>query len=84
MDNSKNEAPKNTARELLSKSLQELAHQIEKDDTQIVADKLGIQRRTVQLYIKGDCDSLETGSEIFKALKAIIIKRENSIKKLVA
>lgn len=84
MHNESNEAPKNTARELLSKSLQELTHQMEPGDTKAVAKKLGLQMRTVQLYLKGDLDAIDTGKKIFTELRAIIMKREQEIKKLVA
>lgn len=87
-------APKNTAKELLSKSLQELQHQRIPSDAQDIADRVTADRakkgeskivaRTVQEYMRGSIDDLETGKEIFKVWKSIIIKRENEIKKLVA
>jgi len=78
------EIPKNTAKELRRKSLQELAHQKIVGDTDKVAAKLGLSIRTVQQYISGVIDDLDTGKKVFKELRSIIIKRENDIKRLVA
>jgi len=73
-----------TAKKLLAEGLQEQAQQLERSDAKDIANDLGITARLVRMYLRGFTGNIDTGKEILKAARSIIIKRENEIKKLVA
>ena len=79
-----NEATKITARKMLADGLQELPAQLERTDAQDIANELGVTASLVRMYLKGTVHSVDTGSDILKVARSIILKREKSIQKLVA
>lgn len=72
------------AKKWLSEGLQEAAMQLERTDAAEIAKELDMTDRIVRSYLNGEVMSMETGKAILKSAKAIILKREREIKKLVA
>ncbi len=82
--NNSQTAHKLTAKELLERAFEEYRVQMERGDIDEVVKRSGETKRNCQEYIRGNVQSVVTGKKIFTELRAIIVERENAIKKLVA
>ena len=71
--------PNSRALRLLSNSLQELNAQKCDGDLMAVAECLNLSKSVIEGYLAGKVADLETGREIFTALRTIIINRENEL-----